>query len=83
MTFAAFVMFAADAVQVRKVGYWLFRFVKGKEVSRGVYSCGVAPTVCIPCDHTALAYVESSSLDHWQAVRVTEHKIVQSMINPY
>ena len=33
--------------------------------------------------HIALAYVESSSLDHWQAVRVTEHKTDQSMINPY
>ena len=57
--FTEVVMFAADVVQVRKVGYWLFRLGKGKEVSREVYSCGVAPTVCIPCDHTALAYVES------------------------
>ena len=81
MTFTAVVMFAADAVQVRKVGCTsLFRFGKGKEVSREVYRCGVAPTVCIPCDHTALAYVESSYLDHWQAVRVTEHEADQSMI---
>ena len=52
-------------------------------MSREVYSCGVAPSVCIPCDHIALAYVETSSLDHWQAVRVTEQETDQSMINPY
>ena len=51
-------------------------------MSREVYSCGVAPSVCIPCDHIVLAYVESSSLDHWQAVRVTEQEADQSMINP-
>ena len=84
MVFTAVVMFAADAVQVNKVGCTsLFRLGKGKEVSREVYSCGIAPSVCIPCDHTALAYVESSSLDHWQAVRVTEHETDQSVINQY
>ena len=94
MVFTAVVMFAADPVQVRKVGCTsLSRLGEGKEVSpialsrrvmsREVYSCGVAPSVCIPCDHIALAYVESSSLDHWQAVRVAEQEIDQSMINQY
>ena len=33
--------------------------------------------------HTALAYVESSYLFHWQAVRESEHEGEQSMINSY
>ena len=76
-----------------RVSTSLSRLGKGKGVSRimssrrvmscEAYSCGIAPSVCIPCDHAALAYVESSSLDHWQAVRVTEHKTDQSRINPY
>ena len=76
-----------------RVSTSLSRLGKGKAVSRimlsrtvmscEVYGCGVAPSVCIPCDHIALAYVESSSLDHWQAVRVTEHEADQSMINQH
>ena len=57
ITFAAVVTFAADAAQVRKVGYWcvsagtsLSRSGNIIEVSREVYS-----RVCIPCDHIALS----------------------------
>ena len=69
-------------------GTSLSRLGKGKEVSRIALSRRVisreGSSLCLDTlHHIALAYVESSSLDHWQAVRVTEHETDQSMINPY
>ena len=66
----------------------LSRLGKGKEVSRNALSRIVisreGSSLCLDTlHHIALAYVESSFLDHLRTVRVTEHKTDQSMMNPY